>query len=327
MKMKGLYAMMKKVVTFSGVLRALLSAAVLALMLAVLPAALAETGVPYRDAAGVLRTTPAGTEVTVIDKDNKVVYLSGWYVVRGEVDYETLSVDPQGETVLILADGCRLSIHDVSIGVNHTSKTTFTVTGQSLDPDAAGLLSIRASGVGIRLTEGTYVQNGGRVDIAVTDPSGEGIYANAGFYLNGGVLSVSSPDNSVDTAGELKISGGVLEDSSPVGLFSNTGITLGWRYQEDKISLKKMNALGTGRIKIAANKAFSGGGEIYRGTLTADQLAAINENGVTLIPVNAKYSYKSGVIPATGDSARPLLWIFCVAAGLSALVLMRRKCR
>ena len=327
MKMKGLYAMMRKAVTFSGVLRALLSAALLALVLAVFPAASAETGVPYRDAAGVLRTTPAGTEVTIIDKDNKVVYLSGWYVVRGEVDYETLSIDPQGETVLILADGCKLSIHDVSIGVNHTTKTTFTVTGQSLDPEEAGVLSVRASGAGIRLTEGTYLQNGGRVDIAVTDAAGEGIYANAGFYLNGGVLVISSPDNSIDTAGELKITGGVLEDSSPVGLFSNTGITLGWRYQEDRISLKKMNALGSGRIRIAANKAFAAGSEIYRGTLTAEQLAAINENGVTLTPVNAKYSYKSGIIPATGDGAQPLLWLACVIAGLSALVLLRRKCR
>jgi hypothetical protein len=325
--MKGHYAMKKLFVTKSGLPRALLAIALFLLALGVSLAASAETGVPYRDASGVLRTTPAGTEVTVIDKDNKVVYLSGWYVVRGEVDYETLAIDPTGETVLILADGCKMSVHDVPVGVNHTMKTTFTVTGQSLDPAEAGTLSIRATGVGIRLTEGTYLQNGGNVDIAVTDPSGEGIFAGGGFWLNGGTLAISSPDNSINTNGELKITGGILEDSSPVGLFSDKGITLGWRYIEDKISIKRMNSFGTGRIKTAAGKTFTDGTNLYRGTLTAEQLAAINENGATLTPANAKYSYKSGIVPTTGDNASLLLWLCCLAGGSAGLLLLRRKRR
>ena len=258
--------------------------------------------VTYIDADGNTRTVQAvalnGNETTTEEYGNRYIDLAeGWYFVGTNITYSNVTIRPQGNVNLILANGCTMNIGTAGSPTGSTGiergelNITLTIYGQSLDPSVAGTLSYVDTGIGIRMPY--YTQHSGNVSISNTDFTGlNGLNASS-VTLLGGTLTVTTSSynaKAIHATNDITISGGTLSatatgDGNDVhGLYSNYGtITLGWTNPADRITASTYSA---STVKVADGQVLTdGSGHFYSGTLSAADISAIA--GQTLRPYSS----------------------------------------
>lgn len=258
---------------------------------------------------------------------------SGWYVVSNNV-VRTSKYQLNGETHIILADGCSLNIGTADNPIQESAiygNAPLSIYGQS---NHTGQLNVYVDSETLinevkAIDVYSYQQNGGNVNINATDyeEDATGIYANSLVEINRGTLTVNSDyfgikvientDNHsyLQRGGDVTINARVFGLSSAGGSvdilggkFSATGteeygiygsiqtVTFGWTSADDHIYANKYNA---DVLKIADGQYFTDGTKIYSGTITD------NIDGKTLRP--------SPFTSGTGTTDDP--WIISNADG------------
>jgi len=248
-----------------------------------------EHEVSYMTADGTTQTAPAialdGHEA--VDGNGDVRLAAGTYYVGTDIAYAN-RITPDGNITLILADGKTMTLNGKKQGIFNDSRN-LTIYGQSLDDDA-GTLRYNGSSTGIHLYY--YEQHSGNVRITTTGLGVSGIVASD-VTLRGGTLTISANgDYARAIKGyTLSILGGHLTATATgtdaTGIYASaddgTAITLGWTRPDDRITASSISTYDGGTVAVADGKALTdGSGNIYTGTLTAADLAAIG--GQTLQP-------------------------------------------
>ena len=250
--------------------------------------------VSYTEADGTTQTAQAialdGTETRTTKYGNQYVDLAaGWYYVGTDIDYTGITLSPQGNITLILADGCTMHIGTAEnrTGVTGIGNATcdLTIYGQSLDAATAGTISYEGTG-SKGFNVGNYTQESGNVSICNSlYTGGRGLDAES-VTLNGGKLSVATNSQyaiAIETSeGDITINGGQLDATATgsgdiYGLYAdgtNCNITLGWTRPADRITASSISTNYGGTVAVKDGKALTdGSGNIYTGTLTASVLS------------------------------------------------------
>jgi hypothetical protein len=258
----------------------------------------AETATTYYvDATG---TRHENFTATVLTGGEATTLSAGWYVVNSDITY-TGTVTITGDVTIILGNGCTMNIGTSEVpvevyGIYDHEYSSLTIYGQTLDETTAGQLRIYNSSfnpsIGIFLN-GTYTQNSGNVTI---NSYGNAIYVSNSLTINGGKLDAtastlwqwgSSKDVFALAGSNITMTGGILNATgnqdnganSAYGIACQT-FTLGWRNASDRFTA---SSFYRGTVTIADGQAFTTDGtDIYSGTLSSDDLAAIA--GKTLVP-------------------------------------------
>ena len=219
------------------------------------------TDAQYIDSSGKLRTVRArqlNTEVNYLPE--------GWYVADSDLDYSGKDIITDGTVNLILADGVTVDLNSYGrCALNAKSRlSNLCVYGQS---EQSGRLS--CGGSQFRLAN--FRMCGGSIDI-------EGLFRTIlGSEIERGALRAErlSP-----TGDGVSISGGSVETESITTASANL---ISWTELTDSIKLDSINTdNGKGSFTVAEAQAFTDGENIYTGTLTTEQVAAIQ--GKTLTP-------------------------------------------
>lgn len=253
--------------------------------------------VNYIDASGNQQTTNA---IVLIGNENSLD--GGWYVVNSNITRSS-RFQLNGETHIILADGCTLNMGtaDSPINGNAISGTTnLNIYGQS---NQSGQLNITCYGnyaKGIEVN--TYRQNGGDININTTSPDdiSTGINANNLVEINRGKLTINSDYFGIQIAGNtnncsyLQRGGNVTLDCRVFGLSTGTNdnnnvdilggtfiatgteeygiyaeyktVTFGWTSATDYMLVNKFGR--NTNTQIAAGQYFTDGTNIYSGVFT-----------------------------------------------------------
>ncbi len=250
--------------------------------------------VSYMTADGTTQTAQAvaldGHETRTTKYGNLYVDLAaGWYYVGTDIDYTGITLSPQGNITLILADGCTMHIGTAEnrTGVTGIGNATcdLTIYGQSLDAATAGTISYEGTGSN-GFNVGNYTQESGNVSISNSlYTGGIGLYAES-VTLNGGKLSVATNSKyaiAIETSeGDITINGGQLDATATgsgdiYGLYAdgtNCNITLGWTRPADRITASSISTNYGGTVAVKDGQALTdGSGNIYTGTLTASVLS------------------------------------------------------
>ena len=250
-------------------------------------------GYNYIDADGTVKNTATdgideNDSPVVINSSKMPTTLSGWYVVTENVTYTT-NITLDGNTTIILADGCTMSIGEDSDGnrINavgiYGSGSTLTIYGQSLAEATAGHLKVFTTNYWAIFAP--YTQHSGNVTVKST--AAKAILPSPGnFTVNGGTLNVTSIGEAAicaDTSGNIFINGGKVNATSSTDyaflscygnititggqveangglcvLAENTTITLGLTSDTDYI--KASDYYGT--VNIASGKTLYDGSDI-----------------------------------------------------------------
>ena len=253
--------------------------------------------VNYIDASGNQQTTNA---IVLIGNENSLD--GGWYVVNSNITRSS-RFQLNGETHIILADGCTLNMGtaDSPINGNAISGTTnLNIYGQS---NQSGQLNITCYGNYAKgIDVNTYRQNGGDININTTSPDdiSTGINANNLVEINRGKLTINSDYFGIKIAGNinnrsyLQRGGNVTLDCRVFGLstgtndnnnvdilggtFISTGteeygiyaeyktVTFGWTSATDYMLVNKFGR--NTNTQIAAGQYFTDGTNIYSGVFT-----------------------------------------------------------
>ena len=219
------------------------------------------TEAEYIDAKGVLRTVQArqlSTDVTYLP--------DGWYVADTNLDYAELgkNITISGTVNLIIADGVEITLNNRGGNSLRAQSilTTLYLYGQT---GQSGVLrgdngTLHLSG----LTQyGAAILSDSRVSTIETTLARGRLQANyfgasSGFTITGGNFAA----NSVTSA---------------------TPNTISWTEMTDSIKFEQLTLIaGKGSLIVAEDKAFTDGTNVYTGTLTDEQIAALQ--GQTLIP-------------------------------------------
>ena len=248
--------------------------------------------VSYMTADGTTQTAKAialdGHETRTSEYGNQYVDLAaGWYYVGTDIDYTGITLSPQGNITLILADGCTMHIGTAEnrTGVTGIERAIcdLTIYGQSLDAATAGTISYEGTG-GRGFYVSNYTQHSGNVSISnSTYTGGSGLEAGS-VTLNGGKLSVATNSKyaiAIETSeGDITINGGQLDATATgsgdiYGLYANgtnRNIILGWTNPADCITASSYYATGT--VAVADGQTLADeSGNIYSGTLNASVLS------------------------------------------------------
>ena len=258
--------------------------------------------VSYIDAYGNVQTAQAvaldGNEtITTDDYGRRNIDLAeGWYFVGTDITYSDVTIRPQGNVNLILANGCTMNIGTAdsptgNIGIMGGVED-LTIYGQSLDPSVAGTLSYVGISDGINVQN--YTQHSGNVSISSTSYTGrDGLNAQSVTLLGGTLTIATSSDDAkaISALNDITISGGTLSATATGsgnnvhGLYSsnNGTITLGWTNPADRITASSYSA---STVKVADGQVLTdGSGHFYSGTLSAADISAIA--GQTLCPYSS----------------------------------------
>ena len=133
--------------------------------------------VEYVDAAGNAQQSPADCVTITADMANKNL-TGGWYVAEGNVTING-ALNFNGETHLILADGCKLTVN------NNLQTTNLTIYGQTNGTGflCAGNNSLRAPAIGALTSKVAITINGGCVQaMSLTI-----VVGTAPYYVIGGL--------------------------------------------------------------------------------------------------------------------------------------------
>ena len=225
--------------------------------------------------------------VDAIPLDNtRTTLATGTYVVNENITFTT-PVTLEGDVVLILADGCTMTIDDATgsdIGLNgKISNGVFhglTVYGQTEQTGTLVVTDASTTGIG---ADATY--NGGIIN--ATSIGGTNITINRGtigpvpnsstvvatnLVINGGVVNAKL---SV-TPGNLTINGGQISTpDSGLGITVMRGtLTLGCSNYSDFIYANKYTILSS-TVVVKEGQTLTDGTNLYTGTLTTAQLTAL----------------------------------------------------
>lgn len=258
----------------------------------------------YVDASGKEHSL-ACTELTAdyigsLESSNGVKKLpGGWYVVTDDLTCSAALTTGYNDTnkqhvAIILCNGKTLTCTAIAA-------KPLTIYGQSLDPAVAGTLRCSKS---LNATDHHYSQYSGNVVIATDQKSG--LYAG-NVTLHGGTLTVSTTNTASDaraifSSGLITINGGQLvatADGNAFGLYvGNTerNIVLGWTNPTDSIQMSRCRLNTGGFVTVKSGQVLTDGENVYSGTLTDAQVAALA--GKTLRP--ARFSVAGSFADGTG---------------------------
>ena len=228
--------------------------------------------VTYIDENGQEQTTTEYIELNGSTASAKLNDSYNWYVVRGEnVVYEN-QIACYGDLHIILTDGAKLTTQ----GTNALqSAGSIFIYGQSEGTGQLVATSQPAYGIysqeNITINGGTINATGGNFGISSF---------NGNVTINGGSVTAHGKDFFGILAPNVIINGGSVTATSD----TNEGISVN---SEGIVSIGggSVNASYRGKVIVQPGKAFTTGTDntIYCGTLTDDELAAIN--GKTLQPI------------------------------------------
>lgn len=239
------------------------------------------TDADYIDENGHEQTVKA----RVLNKGEGYLYLSdGWYIVTEDIGVGwTLYIC--GDVHLILADGKTLYLNEgiPGLGVGMRGRKTdnsyskLTIYGQNNQTGAFNLQDRRNS-----LT--AFSQYGGNVSGAKmgdTAKMSRKYYTITKGSFNLDARFSAAPDGIINfTGGNIYIKDVWMEEG--------VTLTLGWTHRTDSIKLDKIDYYKNASVKVADGQALTDGTNVYSGTLTDNQLNAIN--GKTLTPYIHNYS-------------------------------------
>ncbi len=278
----------------------------------------------HRATATVLTGNETGSE-TILGVEGQTT----WYVVNSNITY-TAAVKLDGNTTIILANGCTMSIGEDAdgkrindYGIFGRAGKALTIYGQSLDDATAGHLKIFTTDSLFRngISDTRYTQHSGNVTVkatgdtaidtsygditvnggtlSVTSLENDGIVAYKGYsiIINSGKVNATSNSDSYalwSKSGNVTINGGQVEANGGTGIRADSGnITLGWSRADDYIKASAYNASGV--VKIAAGQAFiDEDGNIYSGTYKSIPFDSENQSILFLSANNTLYFPKSG---------------------------------
>ena len=262
--------------------------------------------VTYVDENGDTHTasaTPLANDMTSLDP--------GWYVAKGKISMssEGTGLSFSGNTSLILADGCELTVtSNKRTGVS--AGGTLTIYGQS---GQSGRLTAEGPIYGISAVNSLNIYGGvvqatsqygltceninistcGKVEATGTGDGSFGIYCYT-ISISCGAVTANGKRYGIYSDGNLQISGGKVSatatgtDDEPCGIISSDGnINLGFTNATDSIYASSYNTPKAGKRVIVANgQTMTDGTNDYAGELDSTKVSAIA--GKTLIPANAK---------------------------------------
>ena len=239
------------------------------------------TDADYIDENGHEQTVKA----RVLNQGAAYLYLSdGWYIVTEDIGVGwTLYIC--GDVHLILADGKTLYLNEEipGLGVGMRGRKTdnsyskLTIYGQNNQTGAFNLQDRRNS-----LT--AFSQYGGNVSGAKM--GGTARMSRKYYTITKGSFDLdarfsAAPDGIINfTGGNIYIKDVWMEEG--------VTLTLGWTHRTDSIKLDKIDYYENATVKVADGQALTDGTNVYSGTLTDNQLNAIN--GKTLTPYIHNYS-------------------------------------
>ncbi|MBR3073817.1 InlB B-repeat-containing protein, partial [Fibrobacter sp.] len=201
----------------------------------------------------------------------------GWYVVKGEVSY-TSSVCFGYDAHLILADGAKMTVEVSSRFDAILAKNSLAIYGQS---GQSGILVATAQEEpGSGIYGNNVIISGGNI---TATGIGYGIYGNNVIISGGSVTATGDFDGIYSYSGVTITGGNVTATGSGIsryGIYSAYGdISLSWTNRTDAVKASSYY-LGSSEkhVTIAEGKAFTDeNGNVYRGTLTKEQLSAIKD--------------------------------------------------
>ncbi|MEE3428997.1 MAG: leucine-rich repeat protein [Ruminococcus sp.] len=239
------------------------------------------TDADYIDENGHEQTVKA----RVLNKGEGYLYLSdGWYIVTEDIGVGWM-LYICGDVHLILADGKTLYLNEKipGLGVGMRGRKTdnsyskLTIYGQNNQTGAFNLQDRRNS-----LT--AFSQYGGNVSGAKmgdTAKMSRKYYTITKGSFNLDARFSAAPDGIINfTGGNIYIKDVWMEEG--------VTLTLGWTHRTDSIKLDKIDYYKNASVKVADGQALTDGTNVYSGTLTDNQLNAIN--GKTLTPYIHNYS-------------------------------------
>lgn len=220
----------------------------------------------FIDSEGVRRTVQAR------QLSDDIVYLSaGWYVADSDIDYSRFSertVIAGGDVRIILADGVTVTMGD-STGNSSAraiqaknSLSTLSIYGQAEQSGVIRCDNNRIQLANFNMYGGSLLSTGdvsAAIDTNFVRGTLETPYFNSlkGFTFSGGSLLAERFITDIDNQ-------------------------LGWTNLSDSIRFNEINTLRKGAFTIAGGQAFTDGESIYTGTLTPEQVTAMQ--GKTLTP-------------------------------------------
>lgn len=197
---------------------------------------------------------------------SEVGYLpAGWYVADSDVDYSALvdeTIQTSGNVNLILADGVIVTIDNGGTrpleAVNKLAR--LTIYGQTAQ---SGVLKCEQGSV----TLGSLILNGGNFISGSLGVSAGAEFVNGSFTVN-----------SFSCLNSFKVSGGNIDINN---YFTNVDNIIGWTKPTDSVRFGNLRIPGKGSLSVAEGQAFTDGTNIYSGTLTPEQVSAINNKTLT----------------------------------------------
>ena len=219
------------------------------------------TEVSFIDSKGTQRTVQARR------MSEKVSYLSaGWYVADENIDYShygaTLYID--GSVNLILADGATVNLNNSG---GNSLMAVSSLSGLSLYGQSGQSGRFSCEHGNLRLAD--LNQYGGNIDI-------DGSVGT----LTATIARGSMQTKSLGASSGFHITGGTVEVNSTTTAVANT---IDWTDATDSIRFNTIKLVGEKAcVSVAEGKAFTDGTNVYSGTLSAEQIAALE--GQTLVP-------------------------------------------
>lgn len=223
--------------------------------------------VDYLDATGAKQTAKAyvldGAELYLGKSDQEI-----WYVCNSAIDYRT-QLRLYGETHIILADGCEMSVTNTgTIAIN--AGNSVLIYGQS---QGTGKLSVE-----VTPSDNHYA------------PSG--IYASNTITINGGIIDVKAHAATATATGqtsfaiyagaEVFINGGQVTATGGDGIKSSEGdIILNWTNASDFIKASSYR-VNTGTVKTADGKRFIAYNMASEGDISANCIIGSTTGETTL---------------------------------------------
>ena len=256
-----------------------------------------QTPVSYIDANGQTQFVTEYTEVTnsmTVNESGNISWSKGTYVVNGNVNFNH-KIMLNGDVNLILTDGCKMTVAptgDSGSCDNHaieSDRCSLHIFGQN---EGTGELDLHAqpSCYAILIGDATLGIHGGIVK-STRDNTGLGISVvrhaeGDAIVIDGGKVL---DDSGIDCVGNFKIIGGQV-DVLYMGIFISkvedangtwypATLTLGCNKATDFINISRIyNYQGNeiyAEVKIADGQVLSDGTNIYKGTLTDEEVNAI----------------------------------------------------
>ena len=213
----------------------------------------------YIDENGAAQTQSGVTEVTEED----TVWTSGWYIAQGNLTIRS-RVTVDGAVVLILADGCNLTVDG---GINVSAGNSFTVYGQE---NGSGFL--RAVGATYDSSSGDagIGGNADEVDFGEIMLAATGTITATGGYRAAGIGGGGKMDNQVRTTGSITICSGTVQGKGGT-LAAGIGSGADGSGNGSTIRITGGTVTGDGSAAIGAGyNGYAGDIEISGGTVFAE---------------------------------------------------------